>query len=998
MKGDFTRSAFNPKKHYSAVRLQQGRVQLDSDWNEQVDIAAHRVETETGDVLGRYGVPTKDEDSGFKITVTDGDPPEISKGRLYLDGILVENDKKVFITEQNEFLPGYSVNRKAGEYLVYLDVWQRHVTALEDDQIREVALGGPDTATRTQTVWQVRLSEPLAAPLTCASEPDEWNQIVGFTPGKLRAHTALGTTPTNLCEVPAGAGYRRLENQLYRVEIHLPGVRGTATFKWSRDNGSIVTAWTGQDGNNLIVKSIGRDQVLGFAAGQTVELTDDVRELYGDAEHLGVLVKLSNAEGQVLTLDPASPAVDRNAFGRNPKVRRWDSNGDVQTSVNWIPLEDGVEVCFEDANYKTGDYWMIPARTAKSDVEWPADETDPKKPAAVPRQGIEHHYCRLATLHCDGNKFTVTGDCRPIFPPLTMLTNLYYVSGDGQEAMPVQPLPHALRVRVANGQLPVIGAKIRFNILLGGGSLSTNAPVSTVAPDGTAECEWTLGTSGKQQVEARLLEAAETLDAAEPQVPGQVILFNANLSIASQVEYNPVRCTYLKDKKVNTVQEAIEELCIRERRGGCAVTVGNGGEHIFLDEALRSLLEEKKTDICICLLPGNHSLPENSEGINLTKDYGNVNIKITGCGPGTRISLQKPWIMKNVAAFTLRDVTIDFDGPQDIMMSLGSCPQVTLESCFITGITEDGFLLVIEKADQIRLNNNILEAFQPKSLRTFAGIFKKIVGNHEDIDFDNLFLQNNFYLVASRIVEELSKLDSTTRKTISDKITKAALSDDKLNNDEKESYANFASALSARTVNRRLLRVEIYNIRRIALIASPGNAVAIMDGDANVTLEDNDIRGVVSLYGLHVGAELNDDQLGTLGALIKSRAIGLIGSTGRLQMSKNRFTRLFVADNLINMINAIIDKKKGAIEGIFGDSFIDDNLIIGGRNQFISRRLFLNFNSFFPGDSTAGTAITDSAVFVGNQGAHDKILFNNVSRVSEKAANLSIHIRDLPPV
>ncbi|MCX6048065.1 MAG: DUF6519 domain-containing protein, partial [Chloroflexi bacterium] len=41
MKGDFTRSTFKPAKHYSSVRMQQGRVQLDADWNEQIDLTAH---------------------------------------------------------------------------------------------------------------------------------------------------------------------------------------------------------------------------------------------------------------------------------------------------------------------------------------------------------------------------------------------------------------------------------------------------------------------------------------------------------------------------------------------------------------------------------------------------------------------------------------------------------------------------------------------------------------------------------------------------------------------------------------------------------------------------------------------------------------------------------------------------------------------------------------------------------------------------------------------
>ena len=38
MRGDFTRDSFNPAKAYTRVLMQQGRVQLDADWNEQNSI------------------------------------------------------------------------------------------------------------------------------------------------------------------------------------------------------------------------------------------------------------------------------------------------------------------------------------------------------------------------------------------------------------------------------------------------------------------------------------------------------------------------------------------------------------------------------------------------------------------------------------------------------------------------------------------------------------------------------------------------------------------------------------------------------------------------------------------------------------------------------------------------------------------------------------------------------------------------------------------------
>ena len=69
MKGDFSRQTFDARKHYSGVLMQQGRVQLDADWNEQGAIDRYRTETEAVDVIGGCGAPL--HAAGFEIT-TDG--------------------------------------------------------------------------------------------------------------------------------------------------------------------------------------------------------------------------------------------------------------------------------------------------------------------------------------------------------------------------------------------------------------------------------------------------------------------------------------------------------------------------------------------------------------------------------------------------------------------------------------------------------------------------------------------------------------------------------------------------------------------------------------------------------------------------------------------------------------------------------------------------------------------------------------------------------------
>ena len=75
------------------------------------------------------------------------------------------------ITYLNQpFLPDPPAITGAG--LVYLDVWEREVTAIQDPNLLDVALGGVDTATRRQTVWQVKLLQGAAGqpPPDCTTD------------------------------------------------------------------------------------------------------------------------------------------------------------------------------------------------------------------------------------------------------------------------------------------------------------------------------------------------------------------------------------------------------------------------------------------------------------------------------------------------------------------------------------------------------------------------------------------------------------------------------------------------------------------------------------------------------------------------------------------------------------------------------------------------------------------------------------------------------------
>jgi len=57
MSGDYSRKTFDPKRDFSGVLMQQGRVQLDADWNEMIGIISRRLRAETTDIIGRGTVP-----------------------------------------------------------------------------------------------------------------------------------------------------------------------------------------------------------------------------------------------------------------------------------------------------------------------------------------------------------------------------------------------------------------------------------------------------------------------------------------------------------------------------------------------------------------------------------------------------------------------------------------------------------------------------------------------------------------------------------------------------------------------------------------------------------------------------------------------------------------------------------------------------------------------------------------------------------------------------
>ena len=282
------------------------------------------------------------------------------------------------------------------------------------------------------------------------------------------------------CMCHPDARYRGAENQLYRVEIHQPGQvtsstaavdaagavvaapgassRSGPTFKWSRNNGCDVYPVISVTKAEVLLDSVGRDVRSTLKSGDWVELIDDILILQGKP---GQLLQISEVSAQ----DRRVTLVADSLFDVSPKdpnhshafFRRWDqkdsttggsssglpiTEGTAPQSDPWIDLEDGIQIQFIAALspfvpdqpgsndfqapidfYRTGDYWLIPARTAlQGSIEWPATSDNPPVPIALPPHGIDHHYLPLGVVTLANATSNQLGVTSPFISQIAQIT------------------------------------------------------------------------------------------------------------------------------------------------------------------------------------------------------------------------------------------------------------------------------------------------------------------------------------------------------------------------------------------------------------------------------------------------------------------------------------------------------------------------------------------------------------------------------------------------
>jgi hypothetical protein len=310
---DFSRYLFQPEKRYVGTFLQQGRVLTDEDLNAHRRLDAEDERLTFRDIICAKGTPNE----GFRVgslstSVIDNLNVvnfEVASGSYYLGGMrfaVLESQPETFLRQSDwlqidvdsSTLPTQpaiaDLTDDAGNLterydLVYLRAWEQNVTAVEDSELLERALGGPDTSVycrrmrRIEVMTNVRgdcsdafsaLVESITAPVSGDSSevPHAFNSESSELLSKARLTVGFsGTGPSDdLCKPKGDRRLSGRENQAIRVQL-----TAFNRFIWGYDNASPLyrVQVSREDGLNQIkFLTLPRDEFAQPKASQAVEI------------------------------------------------------------------------------------------------------------------------------------------------------------------------------------------------------------------------------------------------------------------------------------------------------------------------------------------------------------------------------------------------------------------------------------------------------------------------------------------------------------------------------------------------------------------------------------------------------------------------------------------------------------------------------------------------------------------------------------------------------
>ncbi|SCX79794.1 DUF6519 domain-containing protein [Nitrosospira sp. Nsp13] len=474
MTADISRHSLRPNQKFTGVVRQQGRLPLDADETEAGDIATLMLRQALVETICTKGSP----DDGFsvaRVVVTTEGALNFSlmPGSFYLGGVRIatEEMKYAFQPDWQTFVLDAAESDVPSDGtrtdLVWLHAWEQTVTATEDAELFERALGGVDTTARRRVMFRVHVLPDV--PDTCQ---EALTALISreFPKGTLEADGCTVVSNTrltidftqlapleDLCRPSAQAGFLGARNESFRIQITAPG-----RFVWGRDNAAPlyrvqIEAHTDSRRRRIIFLTLPRDEFGWPLAGMTVELLrwgallDNGEKV---AEPTGLLLRVMNgfdpADSSILvsgdvpiawdewfTTEAGEEAInsrDDASVNKYFFLRVWTGGGDADVVdypvVVGTPVElgdTGLTAEFSDIGMQ-GDYWIVSARP-----NTPTEVTPWALLAKAPPAGPLRLIAPLALLPWTKSTPGSPLDCRHRFRPLCKVGGCCLVTvGDGR--------------------------------------------------------------------------------------------------------------------------------------------------------------------------------------------------------------------------------------------------------------------------------------------------------------------------------------------------------------------------------------------------------------------------------------------------------------------------------------------------------------------------------------------------------------------------------------
>lgn len=491
MPSDRSRGPDDPSQPYTAVVMQQGRVILDRDFNALQEVVNERAAADGLAVIGPSGTP----DDGFRIGLPSGPaasapgsgPPHhlpdftIKPGAMYVGGQRVAFPPdpagwRYFRQPDGRDPADADVGSAPApaQESVYLHLVEQEVGGVEDPDLLDVALGGPDTTQRVRLLRRVRRQAVTGTTCKTAfgSLAAAW-QKAGYQyhdgTARLLPQVRLKVTfdpspaASDPCDPVVRGGYVGAENQLIRVQITdpEPQLGGRPRLLWGYDNASFlyrIDLPTASDGRTVRLVQAPPDDFHQPRPGQVVEVLRTAVVLApartavpGRPSVARCVAEPTGVVGEVTAFDPGSntltlvdplPAAVRD--DSNPLfLRVWQGREAIDLApAGPTPLTDptgrtpsGVRVEISrpagtgpNAAIPVGAFWVFAVRPDTPQAVYPDRFlTDPQPPDG-PRQWA----CPLAVINWAGASFSgppastpdaIIDDCRRKFLDLVTLTS-----------------------------------------------------------------------------------------------------------------------------------------------------------------------------------------------------------------------------------------------------------------------------------------------------------------------------------------------------------------------------------------------------------------------------------------------------------------------------------------------------------------------------------------------------------------------------------------------